>query len=578
MTDLPFGVAPAVSVLHTTAAQVVDGPSLPEAIVVAMPGRDGDSMRFDGVAATYAALPTTGVGHGDMYLVLADKLGYVWDDGWPPDGDGLEILGVQGDPGLGYATVEIVGNSLRFTRTDATTETVPVPALSVATDAAATATAAAEAASEHAQAVSGNAEQVAQDTLTIAQHKTEVLAAAETVATDRAAAENAASAATGAAAAAAQSKDDTEALTAIAAVAATLATQKAEDAATGGSYSAARRRWARTLAERGTRKIRILHIGDSFTAPIGASWWKESWPSLVAKSIMNDSWSYHLPANADSGVSRSGAVTIYDGVDPGAVEIAASSAVTFQSLDAGLSFDLLWMELDMGGPYYQRPRYQWGSGGTPAEVPAGVAVGTDGWRKYTFESIPGGDLIITPAATAPQRGALLGGVLHRGWGVGIETINLGRSGWQSNQWQALLTDPSSAYWLRERLLAYPADLLHIGLGGNDWVQEIPIETVLQNYRDMIEFYRDTYNPDVSVLLTTMPKPDTEYPDLTDAEWNARFDPYRDLAEEVGTMLSDWRGPFGAVSECPPLYVPGDYHMADPGQRLAADSVLKILHS
>lgn len=63
----------------------------------------------------------------------------------------------------------------------------------------------------------------------------------------------------------------------------------------------------------------------------------------------------------------------------------------------------------------------------------------------------------------------------------------------------ILTAPGDAYWLHERLLTYPDDLLRIGFGGNGLVQDISIETGLQNYRDMINFCRDTYNSDASVL-------------------------------------------------------------------------------
>ncbi|MFD9669156.1 hypothetical protein ACFWAY_47670 [Rhodococcus sp. NPDC059968] len=65
-------------------------------------------------------------------------------------------------------------------------------------------------------------------------------------------------------------------------------------------------------------------------------------------------------------------------------------------------------------------------------------------------------------------------------------------------------DPDTAYRLRDRLLTYPADLLHIELGGNHLVQDTPIETGLQNYHDMIVFCRDTHDSDASVLLTPRP--------------------------------------------------------------------------
>ena len=162
MTDLPFGVAPAVSVAHSVAAQVIDGPRTPGAIVVPMPGRDGDSMRFDGFATTYAELPAIGVEHGDMYLVLADKLGYVWDDGWLPEGEGIEIRGVPGEPGRGYTSVVIAGNSLVFARTDGATETVPVPALAAAAAAAGAAAGSADAAAGFAGAAQGHAQAAAE--------------------------------------------------------------------------------------------------------------------------------------------------------------------------------------------------------------------------------------------------------------------------------------------------------------------------------------------------------------------------------------------------------------------------------
>ncbi|OUS91931.1 hypothetical protein [Rhodococcus sp. NCIMB 12038] len=72
----------------------------------------------------------------------------------------------------------------------------------------------------------------------------------------------------------------------------------------------------------------------------------------------------------------------------------------------------------------------------------------------------------------------------------------------------------------------------------------------------------------------MPHPDVDSPEYTDAQWDARFDPYRDVADEVGDLFVDWRILLGKQSEAQSLYVPDEHHYADSRHRLDVDVTLR----
>ncbi len=69
-------------------------------------------------------------------------------------------------------------------------------------------------------------------------------------------------------------------------------------------------------------------------------------------------------------------------------------------------------------------------------------------------------------------------------------------------------------------------------------------------------------------------PDVDYAEYTEAQWDAGFDPYRDLPTRWVAFV-DWRILFEKQFEAPRLYVPDDYHLADSRHRLAADAILRV---
>lgn len=109
------------------------------AILVPVAGRDGTSITLEGLVPTYADLPRTlgAADKGDLYVVSADGLGYVWSGtAWPADGQGVEIRGPRGETGRGYTGVTVAGDDLVFATSDSTQDRVTVPALAAASSAA----------------------------------------------------------------------------------------------------------------------------------------------------------------------------------------------------------------------------------------------------------------------------------------------------------------------------------------------------------------------------------------------------------------------------------------------------------
>lgn len=129
-------------------------------LLVPVRGRDGTSLQITGQVPTYADLPNDlGLAdRGALYIVKSDDLGYVWNGyNWPADGDGIEIRGPQGETGRGYTGVTVSGDDLVFSASDETADSVTVPALVDAADAATAAATSAGEASTHASNAAGSA-------------------------------------------------------------------------------------------------------------------------------------------------------------------------------------------------------------------------------------------------------------------------------------------------------------------------------------------------------------------------------------------------------------------------------------
>ncbi|MGW4240894.1 phage upper tail fiber protein [Nocardia sp. NPDC004722] len=138
MTDVIIGVPPNIPTLGAA-------PSLPTGgVLVPVAGRDGHGIDLNGVKNAYTELPA-GLGpddNGRCYLVLDDNLVYFWNGAaWPAKGKGSPLRGDKGDPGRGIDAITATPTGLRFNMSATPTAVdVPIPALTVATDAAATAT------------------------------------------------------------------------------------------------------------------------------------------------------------------------------------------------------------------------------------------------------------------------------------------------------------------------------------------------------------------------------------------------------------------------------------------------------
>lgn len=147
-----------------------DDPSAAHIWIV--PGKDGTGIQLYGTGSVpaYGDLPAlTASEAGAAMLVESTGLLYIWNGAsWTDEADGVPFRGPEGDPGRGVSSIEVSGNNLLFTMSQApTTETVAVPALSAAAanaaaasgsaTAAGNARAGAEAARDAAAVASGNA-------------------------------------------------------------------------------------------------------------------------------------------------------------------------------------------------------------------------------------------------------------------------------------------------------------------------------------------------------------------------------------------------------------------------------------
>jgi len=83
------------------------------------------------------------------------------------------------------------------------------------------------------------------------------------------------------------------------------------------------------------------------------------------------------------------------------------------------------------------------------------------------------------------------------------------------------------------------DMLHLGIGGNNLLAEVPVATMQQNVRDIWTKYKTvTGKTDAVLVTTTMPYCDVAYPDI--AQWDEYFDGIVEVTEELGDMCVDLR--------------------------------------
>lgn len=76
--------------------EFVDSPTSTAEFAAAYTGATGVGVTFSGAVDTVDQLPTTGI-TGDLYVVLSEGVGYIWEDsGWTNIGP---ILGPKGDKG-----------------------------------------------------------------------------------------------------------------------------------------------------------------------------------------------------------------------------------------------------------------------------------------------------------------------------------------------------------------------------------------------------------------------------------------------------------------------------------------------
>ncbi|QDF17127.1 minor tail protein [Gordonia phage William] len=170
------------------------------------PGPQGEGFNLipPYFADSYGTLPVLDEeAAGGAMLVLESGLLYFWSGvAWTDEGAGVPFRGETGLPGRGIAAVDIIGNQLQLVMSDATTDTVTVPAIQQAIDSAAAASGSATAANtarlaaEAAASTAGTAASTATSERTAAQTaRTGAESARDTATTAATAASNSAGAA-----------------------------------------------------------------------------------------------------------------------------------------------------------------------------------------------------------------------------------------------------------------------------------------------------------------------------------------------------------------------------------------------
>ena len=323
-------------------------------------------------------------------------------------------------------------------------------------------------------------------------------------------------------------------------------------------------------------KAKIFSLGDSFTSPAYEPFgWTTQAASRLGQENVIDDYSWCGTRSPKLSAEVTGDQHSYadnEGFNPHLVQL---NYVDGTDNDGQIKLEVWTQELTIyywrlndypnpGDIYYSVPEYS-KDGGARQVLPNPENVSGNLWKSH-IEDWSGGVLRLFPqdlglkhaliSEITPGRGSFR----YRG----IQWLNLAWPGVTST-WVNNLMDH---YSLQDEIHGFAADLLHIGTGGNELEQGVPIETMKQNIRDIYAKYKTkTGNPNVALLTTTMPYCDVNYPDL--AQWDQYFDAVVDVTAELGGMCIDMRKLFPKQSDGPGLRAPGDYHYSVSGHTLKA---------
>lgn len=332
--------------------------------------------------------------------------------------------------------------------------------------------------------------------------------------------------------------------------------------------------WRRKIAERDNRVVRVVSLGNSWVAPVGASEPDKGWYSLVADVLGAGSSGRHISPRAPHSVNLSGNATYDDNANPHMVILATDGISTFFDLGDYDTIDVFYMRVgDPANPTVGRPRFSIDGGAYTDAYATDIDLFSPGssYRLGRITNFTGDTLRLRPHATAGSGSYTFGIIARRGTlGRGVEWINWGVSGWTAARWMQVATN-----WpVAEPLKALPADLLHIELGANDALLGLSVASMINELRNLVTLYRGQAAPSCALLFTLMPYPDASIPD---AEWDTRMDAIAALAAEFGGFVSDWRKQLGRQSQIGALVIaPTDFHLNDTGHRYVADVVARLL--
>lgn len=205
--------------------------------VLTSPGRMGPAgpgIELEGAVPEYTDLPDD-LGPSDAgasYIVQSNGKLYVWSGiAWPLEANGADFKGDTGDAGRGIDNITIDGDDLDFHMSDASIESVTVPAIAAANASAAAALASQTAAASSASSASASASSASTSATNAGNSASSASTSATNAGTSASAASGSASAAATSATNAATSETNADADRVAAQTAATTATTQASNAA-----------------------------------------------------------------------------------------------------------------------------------------------------------------------------------------------------------------------------------------------------------------------------------------------------------------------------------------------------------
>lgn len=327
------------------------------------------------------------------------------------------------------------------------------------------------------------------------------------------------------------------------------------------------RRWARAFAQREQRLPKVAVLSDSLAEAMGNSGALPAWPYRLFPQQRIYIPAHSMWANGDNtwdaGVLSGGAtVNTYP-----AANTIRQHYVVLSDTDDQVTLNISGLT-NVRPVWWEPSGFGWPSFSVDSSAFADTAsvVWSGSARISTFPIVSGSELRVRRDAAATDTVLFMGVIADVGTPA-AQVFNYSRSGAEARDWNAWITPGATGAneILQTMLTASAADLVCIGVGGNDYWAERTAAQYTTSLTALITRVR-VMLPSASICLNTQPPGN---PGST-PNWNTIQDSTVAVATSQNCALIEWRENFPVPNDGTGLYASDGIHFTDAGSLLCRD--------